>query len=156
MPIESIDELAALARELRESTLHLDASGPVLDTTGTGGDGFKTINFSTLAALVAAAAGVQVAKQNRPAISSACGSTDFLREMGVAYDLPPDAAAACLRETGICFLFSPLYHPGLIASSDLTTQPSDVQGTDLEGERKLRAPIGSGPRPPRTLSDLLI
>src|SRR5713226_3162537 len=123
MPIESIDELAALARELRESTLHLDASGPVLDTTGTGGDGFKTINFSTLAALVAAAAGVQVAKQNRPAISSYCGSADLLAELGVAYDLPPDAAAACLRQTGICFLYSPLYHSGVAQTSIPASPP---------------------------------
>src|SRR5437016_3499780 len=115
---ESASELAELARELREATLRVDASGPVLDTTGTGGDGFKTINISTLVAFVAAAAGVQVAKQNRPAISSHCGSTDLLQQLAVAYDLPPDAAAACLRETGICFLYQPRYHPGVIESSD--------------------------------------
>jgi anthranilate phosphoribosyltransferase len=117
MKHESIDELAALARGLLDTAPLVETSGAALDTTGTGGDGFKTINISTLAALVAAAAGVQVAKQNRPAISSYCGSSDLLREMGVAYDLPPDAAAACLRETGICFLFSPIYHPGVLDGS---------------------------------------
>ena len=139
---ESASELAALARELREATLRVDTGGPVLDTTGTGGDGFKTINISTLVAFVAAAAGVQVAKQNRPAISSHCGSTDLLHQLGVAYDLPPEAAAACLRETGICFLYQPLYHPGVIESSDLVTQPMAVPQP--------------GSRPPRTPSDLLL
>src|SRR5581483_3297875 len=110
----SVDELVALARGMRDATSRVEANGPVLDTTGTGGDGFKTINFSTLAALLAAAAGVQVAKQNRPAISSLCGSTEFLAELGVAYDLPPEAAAACLREVGICFLYAPQYHPDVV------------------------------------------
>jgi len=114
MKDDSVSELVALVRGMRDAAPRVEASGPVLDTTGTGGDGFKTINISTLAAFVAAAAGVQVAKQNRHAISSYCGSTDFLAELGVVYDLPPAAAADCLRQTGICFLYSPLYHPGVV------------------------------------------
>ncbi|HEY3118645.1 MAG TPA: anthranilate phosphoribosyltransferase [Chloroflexota bacterium] len=117
----STSELVSLVQELRHSTPKVEASGPVLDTAGTGGDGAKTVNLSTLAAIVAAAAGVQVAKQNRPAISSYCGSTEVLHEFGVAYDLPPEAAASCLRETGICFLYQPLYHPGVIKSAKLHT-----------------------------------
>src|SRR5581483_9534328 len=114
MAAPSVSDLVELVKKLRQTGPHVEAVGPVLDTTGTGGDGFKTINISTLAALVAAAAGVRVAKQNRPAISSDCGSTELLRELGVAYDLPPEAAAACLRETGICFLYAPQYHPDVV------------------------------------------
>lgn len=153
MKDERSGELVALVRGMREAAPRVETSGPVLDTTGTGGDGFKTINISTLAALVAAAAGMQVAKQNRPAISSYCGSTDLLAELGVAYDLPPDAAAACLRQTGICFLYSPLYHASVIEPSALSLQRSDLQGADLERASEIRAQTGSGPRP---LSDVLL
>jgi anthranilate phosphoribosyltransferase len=139
---EGIGELVSLVRGLREAMPRVDTNGPVLDTTGTGGDGFKTINISTLVAVVAAAAGVQVAKQNRHAISSYCGSTDFLAELGVAYDLPPDAAADCLRQTGICFLYSPLYHRG-VAHTGVGPPPAMTvprPGADAE----------------RTMSDLLL
>ncbi len=141
---ESIGELVALVLRMREAAPRVETSGPVLDTTGTGGDGFKTINISTLAALVAAATGVQVAKQNRPAISSYCGGADLLAELGVAYDLPPDAAAACLRQTGICFLYAPLYHPGVAQSGIPASPPS------------LTLPRKGGGDSERNISDLLL
>jgi anthranilate phosphoribosyltransferase len=98
------DQIVAAARRLRDAAPRVKAEWPLLDTAGTGGDGTKTFNISTAVAIVAAAAGAHVAKQHDQALSSQCGSTDLLDELGIASDLSSDAAAACLRETGICFL----------------------------------------------------
>ncbi len=114
---ETIDEMAGLARVMRDAALRVETTGPVLDTAGTGGDGKSTFNISTMAAILAAAAGVQVAKHHNRAISSKCGSADLLEAMGVVCDLPPDLAAACLKETGICFLFAPGYHPAMASAA---------------------------------------
>lgn len=108
---ENADELTAMARVARESAPLVEAEGSVLDTAGTGGDGMKSFNVSTVAAIVAAAAGVRVAKQHHRAVSSRCGSTELLEEFGVAPDLLPRAAARCLRETGLCFLSASRHHP---------------------------------------------
>ena len=108
---ETAEELAAMARVVRDSALAVEADGSVLDTAGTGGDGMKSFNVSTVAAIVAAAAGVRVAKQHHRAVSSRCGSTELLETFGVAPDLPPDAAARCLRETGLSFLSASRHQP---------------------------------------------
>jgi anthranilate phosphoribosyltransferase len=113
---ETADEMAGLARVMREAALLVETSGPVLDTAGTGGDSAGTFNISTTAAIVAAAAGVQVAKHHNRAISSRCGSADLLEALGVACDLPPEGAAQCIRETGIGFLFAPGYHPAMASA----------------------------------------
>ena len=110
---ETADEMAGLARVMRDAALPVDTSGAVLDTAGTGGDAAGTFNISTTAAIVAAAAGAQVAKHHNRAISSRCGSADLLEALGVVCDLPPAAAAQCIRETGIGFLFAPGYHPAM-------------------------------------------
>ncbi|GAA2083559.1 anthranilate phosphoribosyltransferase [Aeromicrobium halocynthiae] len=110
---ETVDELVGLVRAVRAAAVPLAVGGDVLDTCGTGGDGSGTFNISTAAAIVTAACGVPVAKHGNRAASSTCGSADVLEEMGVCIDLDPAAAAACLQESGITFLFAPLYHPGL-------------------------------------------
>jgi anthranilate phosphoribosyltransferase len=109
---ETADEIAGFARLLRGRAVPVPAGGgPLLDTCGTGGDGQGTLNVSTLSALVAAAAGVQVAKHGNRSVSGRVGSADLLEALGVQIDLDAERAAACLRRTGFVFLFAPRYHP---------------------------------------------
>ncbi len=111
---ETAEQLTAAARALRERMVPLPHRLPrVLDTCGTGGDGLETVNLSTGAALIAAAAGVPVAKHGNRAVSSRAGSADVLEALGIPLDLSPERAAAVLEETHITFLMAPRYHPAL-------------------------------------------
>jgi anthranilate phosphoribosyltransferase len=115
---ETPGELAALVRAMLAFSdpvpVPLDGSGgPVIDTCGTGGDRSCTVNVSTLAAIVAAGAGVRVAKHGNRAASSVCGSADLLEALGVTIDLGPQGVARCIAETGIGFCFARRYHPAL-------------------------------------------
>jgi anthranilate phosphoribosyltransferase len=115
---ETSAELAALARTMLRFAETVDIpldgpGGPVVDTCGTGGDRSGTVNISTLAAVVAAGAGVRVAKHGNRAASSACGSADVLEAFGVVIDLGPEGVARCVEEAGIGFCFAPKYHPAL-------------------------------------------
>ena len=110
---ESADELTGLARAARANATPIDAGEGLLDTCGTGGDGTGTFNISTLAAIVAAAAGARVAKHGNRAASSVCGSADVLEALGVKIDLGAEGVTHCIREAGIGFLFEPVFHPSL-------------------------------------------
>jgi anthranilate phosphoribosyltransferase len=107
---ETPTELAALVRTMLEHSEHVDLDGPLLDTCGTGGDRAGTVNVSTLAALVAAAAGAPVVKHGNRAASSRCGSADVLEALGVDVDAPVEVVERCLEEIGIGFLFAPSFH----------------------------------------------
>ncbi|MGZ3439073.1 MAG: anthranilate phosphoribosyltransferase [Polyangia bacterium] len=108
---ETIDEVvgAATAMRARAQKLRVPA-GVVVDTCGTGGDGRGTINVSTIAALVVAAAGVRVAKHGNRAQSSQSGSADVLEALGVDVGAPVEVVERCLEEVGIGFLFAPAFH----------------------------------------------
>lgn len=110
---ETVEELAGFAAAMRERVLRVQAPPGAIDTCGTGGDKSGTINISTAAALVAAAAGVPVAKHGNRAITSAAGSADVLEALGIRTDLGPDEAAEALRTYGFAFLFAPGYHPAM-------------------------------------------
>ena len=113
---ETTEEIAAFARELRARSLPapLEAdtrAGEILDVCGTGGDRLNTFNISTTVALVAAAAGVMVAKHGNRAITSQAGSADVLEALGIRIDLSPAEAARALREHHFAFFFAPRFHP---------------------------------------------
>jgi anthranilate phosphoribosyltransferase len=107
---ETVDELAGLARTMRELATPVDAGrDDLLDTAGTGG-GRPTFNVSTTAALIAAAAGCPVAKHGNRSATGLSGSADVLEALGARIDLGPDAVAACIRDVGFGFMFAPAHH----------------------------------------------
>lgn len=110
---EVADEIYGFARALRTRALRIPIDGPLLDTCGTGGDGAMTFNVSTVAALVAAGAGVRVAKHGNRSMSSQCGSADILEGFGVRVVLAPEDIADCIRQTGFGFMFAPAIHPAV-------------------------------------------
>ncbi len=110
---ETPDEIAGMARVMREKALRVQSDGDLVDTCGTGGDGSHTINVSTIAAFVTAGAGLKVAKHGNRAITSACGSADVMEAAGVKVDLGPEAVEQCIRDVGIGFMFAPTFHPAM-------------------------------------------
>lgn len=115
MKPETAEEIAGFAAAMRESGVRIEApaSGPVVDTCGTGGDGAGTFNISTVVAFVAAGAGAVVAKHGNRSISSRSGSADVLEALGVRVDIKPRQMALCLAQCGMAFLFAPLLHPAM-------------------------------------------
>ncbi|MDH2424564.1 anthranilate phosphoribosyltransferase [Sphaerisporangium sp. TRM90804] len=110
---ETVAEVTGLARTMLERATPLSVEGPTLDIVGTGGDRAHTVNVSTMAAIVAAAAGARVVKHGNRAASSSCGAADVLEHLGVVLDLPPELTARTAGEAGIAFCFAPVYHPAL-------------------------------------------
>lgn len=110
---ETPAEVTGLARTMLERAVPLSVEGPVVDIVGTGGDRAHTVNVSTMAAIVAAAAGARVVKHGNRAASSSCGAADVLEHLGVVLDLPPAGTAQVAVEAGIAFCFAPFYHPAL-------------------------------------------
>lgn len=117
---ETTEEVIGAATAMRQRALRVDHQLPlVLDIVGTGGDGTRSINISTAAALVVAGAGVAVAKHGNRAASSACGSADVLEALGVPLDRDPVETAELLTSDRIAFLFAPRYHPAMKAVAGL-------------------------------------
>jgi anthranilate phosphoribosyltransferase len=110
---ETPAEVDGLASAMLRLATPVSIPGRLTDLVGTGGDRARTVNISTMGAIVAAAAGARVAKHGNRAASSACGAADVLEALGVVIDLPPAATEKLAQETGMVFLFAPLYHPAL-------------------------------------------
>lgn len=110
---ETVDEITASAKVMREKCNQLKGKGDLLDIVGTGGDCTNTFNVSTISSLVVAAAGVKVAKHGNRSVSSKCGSADVLEALGVKLDVTKEQNEKVLEEIGICFMFAPLYHSAM-------------------------------------------
>ncbi len=111
---ETVEEIAGFARAMRSAANLLDLErDDLVDTCGTGGDGANTFNVSTTAALIAAGAGVPIAKHGNRAVSSACGSADVLEALGVRLVSSEASLRRCLEAAGIAFLFAPAQHPAM-------------------------------------------
>jgi len=112
---ETVDEIAAAARVMRELAIGVQVSDTrhLVDTCGTGGDGAHTFNISTASAFVAAAAGASVAKHGNRSVSSKSGSADVLEAAGVNLELTPDQVGRCIEQIGVGFLFAPRHHSAM-------------------------------------------
>jgi anthranilate phosphoribosyltransferase len=111
---ETVDEIAAAARVMRELATRVEIDVPhLVDTCGTGGDGASTFNISTASAIVTAAAGARVAKHGNRSVSSSSGSADVLEAAGVRLDLSPQQVASCIERVGVGFLFAPQHHSAM-------------------------------------------
>jgi len=110
---ETVEEITAAAKVMREKALKIEAGGDLVDTCGTGGSGICTFNISTTAAFVIAGAGLKVAKHGNRGASSPCGSADVLEALGLKLDIGADMVVKCIKEIGIGFLFAPLFHSAM-------------------------------------------
>lgn len=113
---ETVEEITGAARVMRRKSVKIKVGNgrrAVVDTCGTGGSGKDVFNVSTVSAFVIAGCDITVAKHGNRAASSRCGSADVLYQLGVNIELPPERVAGCIKETGIGFLFAPLYHPSM-------------------------------------------
>ena len=110
---ETIEEIRGCAQVMREKAERVILPVEALDIVGTGGDGANTFNISTCSAFVIAAAGVPVAKHGNRSVSSKCGSADVLENLGGSISLAPAQAVECFKQTGICFMFAPVYHKSM-------------------------------------------
>ena len=110
---ETIDEITAAAKVMREHCERFLNDMDVLEIVGTGGDGSNSINISTLASIVASSVGIPVAKHGNRAASSKCGTADCLEALGVKIDLEPEKSKEILNELNICFLFAQKYHTAM-------------------------------------------
>jgi len=112
---ETVEEIATLAAVMRKFSrqIHPRVSGILVDTCGTGGDKVKTFNVSTIAAFVAAGAGIPVAKHGNRSITSRCGSADLLEALGFNLSTPPASVEKSIEEIGIGFMYAPVFHPAM-------------------------------------------
>jgi anthranilate phosphoribosyltransferase len=122
---ETVDEITGAARAMRAKSTKINVNNhlvnidrdeiniddeTILDIVGTGGDGTRTFNVSTTTAFVAAGGGIKVAKHGNRAVSSLCGSADVLENLGVNLDITSTDVEKCINETGIGFLYAPIFH----------------------------------------------
>ncbi len=119
---ETVEEMTGLADTMIDFATPIEIPGPAVDVVGSGGDRANTVNVSTMAAIVAAGAGVRVVKHGNRAASSACGAADVLEALGVVLDLTPEQQQDVVDRSGIGFLFAPRYHPALRHAAGMRSQ----------------------------------
>lgn len=110
---ETPEEIAGMAKAMDEMSIKVSTPYDVLDIVGTGGDGIGSVNISTGATVVAAAAGARVAKHGGRSVSSLCGSGDVVEAFGVELELGPKGIAKCIEDANIGFMFAPAFHPAM-------------------------------------------
>ena len=110
---ETVEEIAGAAQMLRAKMNRVQVAPDAIDIVGTGGDAHGTYNVSTCAALIAAGAGVKVAKHGNRRVSSKSGASDVLSELGVKLEVSPETITRCVNEAGVGFLWAPMHHPAL-------------------------------------------
>jgi anthranilate phosphoribosyltransferase len=110
---ETVEEIAGAAQMLRAKMNRVEVDPDAIDIVGTGGDAHGTYNISTCASLIAAGAGVKIAKHGNRRVSSKSGASDVLTELGVKLEVPAETIARCVKEAGVGFLWAPLHHPAL-------------------------------------------
>ncbi|MEU0118935.1 anthranilate phosphoribosyltransferase [Streptomyces bobili] len=110
---ETVEEINGLVRAMYEHANVIEVPGATVDIVGTGGDGAKTVNISTMSSIVVAGTGVKVVKHGNRAASSASGASDVLEKLGVRLDLTPQRVAEVAEEAGITFCFAIKFHPAL-------------------------------------------
>jgi anthranilate phosphoribosyltransferase len=110
---ETVDEIAGAARMMRSRMNRVEAPADAVDIVGTGGDGHGTYNVSTCASLVAAGAGLRVAKHGNRSVSSISGASDVLSALGVKLDVSPHRISEAINEAGVGFMWAPMHHPAM-------------------------------------------
>jgi len=110
---ETVDEITGAARLLRSRMLTVNAPADAIDIVGTGGDSHGTYNVSTCAAIVAAGAGVKVAKHGNRSVSSLSGASDVLTALGVKVDVDADLVSRAVAQAGVGFMWAPMHHPAM-------------------------------------------
>jgi anthranilate phosphoribosyltransferase len=110
---ETVEEIAGAAQMLRAKMNRVEVAPDAIDIVGTGGDAHGTYNISTCASLIAAGAGVKIAKHGNRRVSSKSGASDVLSELGVKLEVSPETIARCVNEAGVGFLWAPMHHPAL-------------------------------------------
>jgi anthranilate phosphoribosyltransferase len=111
---ETEEEIAGFAQGMKAAARSISPDAePLVDTCGTGGDGYDTINVSTASAVVASAAGAAVAKHGNYSVSSSSGSADVLEEMGVEIEAEPPAVERAIEDAGVGFMLAPVFHPAM-------------------------------------------
>jgi anthranilate phosphoribosyltransferase len=110
---ETPQELRAMMETIRKHSKRItpEVKGPLIDTCGTGGDSIRSFNISTASAIVACAAGANVAKHGNRSVSGICGSADFLEAIGISMETTPEKVRNSIEKIGIGFLYAPLFHP---------------------------------------------
>jgi anthranilate phosphoribosyltransferase len=110
---ETVDEITGAVEIMREKMVRVSAPAGAIDIVGTGGDASGSYNISTCAAIVAAGAGLKVAKHGNRALSSKSGAADVLMALGVKIDLPPEKISICIAQAGVGFMFAPAHHASM-------------------------------------------